>query len=99
MPPAVFNPTREDSSSRRDPEPSKGSTPPFSDSLVRISRREQTYPEGVTTGSVSGVRPVRAQMKDWTAFDWAMVYVSEKMRGDRGRYDVAVLLEFWRDQS
>ncbi len=48
---------------------SKGSMPPFSESLVRRSLRLQMYPEGVTTASVRGVRPVRAQVKVWLALE------------------------------
>ena len=59
---------RELSSSAR--EDSKGSFPPFSASLVRRSLREQMYPEGVTTASVRGVKPVRAQVKVWVAMVW-----------------------------
>lgn len=48
---------------------SKGSMPPFSESLVNRSLRLQMYPEGVTTASVRGVRPVRAQVKLWLALE------------------------------
>ena len=41
---------------------SKGSTPPFSLSFVNSNLRLQMWPEGVTVGSVRGVRPVRAQL-------------------------------------
>ena len=40
---------------------SKGSTPPFSESLVSKSDLEQMCPDGVTTGFVAG-RPVREQV-------------------------------------
>jgi hypothetical protein len=42
-------------------EGSKGSMPPFSESLVRRWEREQMWPEGVTTGLVAGW-PVREQV-------------------------------------
>lgn len=52
---------RSDSSRERFEEGSKGSTPPFSESLVRRRDLEAMWPEGVTTGSVAG-RPVREQV-------------------------------------
>ena len=47
----------------------KGSMPPFSESLVKRSLRLQMYPDGVTTASVRGVMPVRAQVKVWLALE------------------------------
>ena len=71
---------------------SKGSMPPFSDSLVKRSLRLQMYPEGVTTASVRGVRPVRAQVKVWLALELdamvdLFVFVCWSCEGDRETKD------------
>lgn len=52
---------RSDSSRERLAAGSKGSMPPFSESLVRRREREQMWPEGVTTALVAG-RPDREQV-------------------------------------
>ena len=62
---------------------SKGSIPPFSESLVNRSLRLQMYPEGVTTASVRGVRPVRAQVKLWLALELDAMVVLWILCGER----------------